>query len=80
MADGGFWKPASVGWQDDARNQDDVGVSAAFVRSRAPLAQQRMMLPIYGHRKHILYAVEKHSVVVIVGETGSATYTYFVSM
>lgn len=67
-----FWKPAAAGsLRGDSRNEEDVAMTASFVQSRAPLAQQRMMLPIYGHKKQILYAVENFNVVVIVGETGS---------
>ena len=52
-----------------------MAVSASFVRSRAPLAQQRILLPIYKHKKQILYAVENFGVTVICGETGSGKST-----
>jgi len=56
-------------------------------RQQAPAAphlqQQRMLLPIYKHRNQILYALEEHRIVVIVGETGSGKSTqlpqYFVA-
>jgi ATP-dependent RNA helicase DDX35 len=71
----GFWKPASKqdvgsGWRDD-----DVSLQAPFVLSRAPLAQQRMLLPISKHKRQILYALETHGVVIVVGETGSGKST-----
>jgi ATP-dependent RNA helicase DDX35 len=34
------------------------------------LAKQRLLLPIYKHKRQIVYAVETHGVTVIVGETG----------
>lgn len=73
-----FWKPATTQGQqllrdDDAgggNNDDNQGV-APMNFSRAPLAQQRMLLPIYKHRRQILFALEQYGIVVIVGETGS---------
>ena len=75
MTDGGFWKPAPVvGLRDEARNEEDT-CALVFSKSRAPLAQQRMLLPIYKHKKQILYAVENFAVTVIVGETGCGKST-----
>lgn len=74
-----FWKPAAVAQllrEDADHNQDDqTGVVAPMNFSRAPLAQQRMLLPIYKHRRQILYALEQYGIVVIVGETGSGYVT-----
>ncbi len=39
------------------------------------LSQQRQLLPIYKHRDAILFAVETHPTVVIVGETGCGKST-----
>ena len=64
----GFWKP-------ETRNEDDVSPSVFGAPSRTPLAQQRMLLPIYKHKRQILYALERFSVVVVVGETGSGKST-----
>jgi ATP-dependent RNA helicase DDX35 len=50
-------------------------LSTPFNYSTAPLAQQRMLLPIYKHKRQILYALEEYAVVVIVGETGSGKST-----
>lgn len=73
----GFWKPAPVVSSSEqqvreggSRNEEDFALQASFSRSRAPLAQQRLLLPIYKHKKQILYAVEEYGIVVIVGETG----------
>ena len=40
-----------------------------------PLSQQRLLLPISKHKKQIIYALETHQVLVIVGETGSGKST-----
>lgn len=74
MSDNGFWKPAPIDvWKEEARNEEDVSVTSLWRPSNVPIMQQRMLLPIYRHRRQILYAVEKYHVVVIVGETGSGT-------
>ena len=68
---GGFWKPeaaSSILNEDSRRNEESNAVPFNF--SRAPLAQQRLMLPIYKHRRQILHSLENFGVVIIVGETG----------
>lgn len=76
-----FWKPdsrsaAQDAFQDDAGENGFVSQAAFFSPAHnRPLAQQRMLLPIYKHKKQILYAAEQYSVVVIVGETGSGKST-----
>lgn len=81
MSGGGtFWKPAAPSIlrenEDDIRNADDVTMLYhPKSSSRMPLLQQRMLLPIYKHKRQILYAVEHYSVVVIVGETGCGKST-----
>lgn len=64
---GGFWKPASSSRYEET--------PTAFNFSHAPLAQQRMLLPIHKHKRQILYAMEHHGVVVIVGETACGKST-----
>jgi len=85
MAASGFWKPAasnaphsslSALRDDDSRNDKDSISACSFPRKNGyPLQQQRMLLPIYKHRRQISYAVEYHGVVVVVGETGSGKST-----
>ena len=72
-----FWKPASAAQQSSILRDDDGSetVSATFNFSRAPLAQQRMLLPIYKHKRQILYSVEHFGIVILVGETGSGKST-----
>lgn len=42
---------------------------------RLSLGQQRMNLPIYKYRTHILYLVEKYPTTIIVGHTGCGKTT-----
>jgi len=65
----GFWKPA--GREDDETNT----AAPVFNFSSAPLAQQRILLPIHKHKRQILYSVERFGVVVIVGETACGKST-----
>ena len=72
----GFWKPLPVSHRQvlvEDGNGESIPTPINF--SVAPLAQQRMLLPIYKHKKQILYALEEYHVVVIVGETGSGKST-----
>lgn len=67
----GFWKPSST---TSARNKTDSN-APVFNFSSAPLAQQRLLLPIHKHKRQILYSVERFGVVVIVGETACGKST-----
>ena len=82
---GTFWKPAPppqsayhLGggeYAASSRGGDNEAGFLLYPKSRAPLMHQRMLLPIYKHKRQILYAVENYGVVVIVGETGSGKST-----
>ena len=65
----GFWKPGARSVLREDGSSNEVA-AAPFNFSSAPLAQQRLLLPIHKHRRHILYAIEEFHVLVIVGETG----------
>ena len=65
----GFWKPA--GFDDQESNAS----APIFNFSSAPLAQQRLLLPIHKHKRQILHSVENFGVVVIVGETACGKST-----
>lgn len=69
QAHDGFWKPAS---HDNSTSNTAASV---FNFSSAPLAQQRLLLPIHKHKRQILYSVERFGVVVIVGETACGKST-----
>jgi hypothetical protein len=74
----GFWKPSGT---DDAAAAaaapSPPSPFGAFTAAppplppapgvSGPLAQQRLRLPIYRHKKQILYALENFEVLVIVG-------------
>jgi ATP-dependent RNA helicase DDX35 len=69
-----FWKPAD-GVQ---RNEDDEALPPSILYSKhrnISISQQRILLPIYKHRKQIIYAVEEYQCVVVVGATGSGKST-----
>jgi ATP-dependent RNA helicase DDX35 len=76
---GGFWKPEPASHREQVLREEVSGESevpaATFNFASAPIAQQRMLLPIYKHRRQILYSLEHHQIVVIVGETGSGKST-----
>jgi ATP-dependent RNA helicase DDX35 len=71
-----FWKPKPVSHRQVlAEERPGEFVSTPFNFSTAPLSQQRLLLPIYKHKKQLLYALEEYQVLVIVGETGSGKST-----
>lgn len=43
--------------------------------NNSSLSYQRQLLPIFQYRSHILYAVEKYSVVVLISDTGTGKST-----
>ncbi|GKY92340.1 hypothetical protein MPSEU_000205000 [Mayamaea pseudoterrestris] len=72
----GFWKPVPVArYTCEEIESSDFVIQASFERHRAPIAQQRLLLPIYKYRKLILYSLEHYQVIVIVGDTGSGKST-----
>jgi HrpA-like RNA helicase len=72
-----FWRPGAA--KPDVpvdRELRDAGVAAVVnPLAGASVDVQRRSLPIFSHRREILYAVEMFGVVVIVGETGSGKST-----
>jgi hypothetical protein len=55
-------KPAAA----TLREVEVMGKLPPFNFSRAPLAQQQMLLPIYlRHKRQILYAMENHGLMVL---------------
>lgn len=78
---GVYWKPAAPSADYNFRESfTDSSSTPIYGSTRsssgyAPLQQQRRLLPIYKHRRQILYAVENYPIVVIVGETGSGKST-----
>jgi ATP-dependent RNA helicase DDX35 len=74
----GFWKPESTATSSSTSGpyrSEDASPAPVFNFSTAPLAQQRLLLPIYKHKRQILYSVEKYGWVIIVGETACGKST-----
>jgi ATP-dependent RNA helicase DDX35 len=64
-------------WKEDKVDIDAIR-ETSFVYNASPslaLAAQRQRLPIAKNKEHILYLLEKHQVVIVVGETGSGKST-----
>lgn len=77
---GGFWKPgsatssASILTDDNQKSSETTSLTFNF-QSSTPLTLQKQSLPIYKHRSQLLYAIETHPIVIVVGETGSGKST-----
>jgi HrpA-like RNA helicase len=63
-----FWKPAAETLRKESRSHEEAATPFNF--SRAPLAQQRVLLPVCKHERQMSHAMENHGVIVIVSETG----------
>ncbi|KAL6071816.1 putative PremRNA splicing factor [Balamuthia mandrillaris] len=79
---GGFWRPGAaapgtpVGKLQYDRETEEEGTVISFnPNEKLTIAQQRVRLPIFKNREHILYLLEKYQTLVIVGETGSGKTT-----
>ncbi|KAA0197841.1 hypothetical protein HAZT_HAZT010186, partial [Hyalella azteca] len=60
------------------RSDVDPTAGSSFVYNpchHQPISKQRQRLPVYSVRDHILYLLEKHQCLVVVGETGSGKST-----
>ena len=64
-----FWKPGQLAPGIDRSSENERAPVIFNARARLPIARQRSLLPIAGIRDGLLYALEKHPVVVLVGET-----------
>lgn len=73
-----FLKPSDDGgWQEDKTDVDTEKNTTFIFNSNLSLVleQQRVRLPIYKNRNHILYLIKKYQVLVLVGETGCGKST-----
>jgi len=76
----GFLKPPSEDdntWQED-RSDLDQTTQTSFIYNSAPsmgIQTQRARLPVAKSKNQLLYLLEKHQVVIVVGETGSGKST-----
>ncbi|KAF5373103.1 hypothetical protein D9758_001733 [Tetrapyrgos nigripes] len=73
-----FWKPGTAGpgsSLDRATELEENIVQSAPAYSSLSIQGQRERLPIFKHREKLLYCVEKHGVVIVVGQTGCGKTT-----
>ncbi|KAJ7632324.1 P-loop containing nucleoside triphosphate hydrolase protein [Roridomyces roridus] len=73
-----FWKPGtSAPGSSLDRETDDLSIQPAVPSAVQGLSiqSQRERLPIFKHRDKLLYAIEKHGVIIVVGQTGSGKTT-----
>ena len=69
-------KPAAFGISFDAdRDQAQTAAPVYNAREHLALQDQRSRLPVHKHRAQLLYLVEKHATLLLVGETGSGKTT-----
>ncbi|KAK7023803.1 P-loop containing nucleoside triphosphate hydrolase protein [Favolaschia claudopus] len=71
-----FWKPGTTApgsSLDRETEAEDYAVPSAI--SNLSIQSQRERLPIFKHRDKLLYAVEKHGVIIVVGQTGCGKTT-----
>ncbi|CAN0108590.1 unnamed protein product, partial [Phaeothamnion confervicola] len=70
-----FWKPGApapgIGLD---RGSGDLPVVDTHLAA-LPIFEQRRRLPVSRHRKALLWALERHRAVIVVGETGSGKTT-----
>jgi len=75
-----FWKPGTVApgvdvEREEKNREKEESVIVYNANKELSLYEQRLRLPIYKNREHILYLVEKYQVVIIVGQTGCGKTT-----
>ncbi|KAJ7093068.1 pre-mRNA splicing factor [Mycena epipterygia] len=71
-----FWKPGTTAPGSSLdRETDAEGYAVPSAISSLSIQNQRERLPIFKHRDKLLYAVEKHGVIIVVGQTGCGKTT-----
>ncbi len=78
LAMAAFWKPGSErpSIPVDLDSGGEAGTPLFYnPKGGYSIDVQRRSLPIYEHRLALLYAIEMHGVVVVVGETGCGKST-----
>ncbi|KAJ7231444.1 pre-mRNA splicing factor [Mycena haematopus] len=71
-----FWKPGTTApgsSLDRETEAEDYAVPSAI--SSLSIQSQRERLPIFKHRDKLLYSIEKHGVIIVVGQTGCGKTT-----
>ncbi|KAG6865288.1 hypothetical protein C0991_003748 [Blastosporella zonata] len=67
-----FWKPGTAGPGSTLDRATEV---EGNVVPSAPAYSQRERLPIFKHREKLLYSIETHGVIIVVGQTGCGKTT-----
>ncbi|XP_030831683.1 probable ATP-dependent RNA helicase DHX35 [Strongylocentrotus purpuratus] len=77
-----FWKPGTAapgeGLKEERSGGSGQGETQCVVFNQyvsLSIEQQRQRLPVFKHRNHILYLLERYQTLVVVGETGSGKST-----
>ncbi|XP_059483875.1 probable ATP-dependent RNA helicase DHX35 [Neocloeon triangulifer] len=72
-----FKRPADTPWSEDKSDLDPTDGTSFIFNPHHSLSyeQQRQKLPIFQNRNHILYLLEKHQTLILVGETGCGKST-----
>lgn len=72
-----FKRPADSPWSEDKSDLDPTNGTSFIFNPHHSLSyeQQRQKLPIFQNRNHILYLLEKHQTLILVGETGCGKST-----
>ena len=73
-----FWKPEEAGVEKRLEEERGTAEERFFVYNsnhHRSMHEQRRRLPIHKYRSHLIYLLNEHQVVVIVGETGSGKST-----
>ena len=64
-------------WKEERPDYNTEGCTTFIYnpnRSQS-IDKQRSRLPIYQNRNHILYLLERHQIIILIGETGSGKST-----
>ncbi|XP_071957723.1 probable ATP-dependent RNA helicase DHX35 [Antedon mediterranea] len=75
-----FWRPGTeapgTALNEERNNKKDDSTAVIYnPYISMSIQQQRQRLPVFKHRNHILYLLETHQTIVIVGETGCGKST-----
>jgi len=72
-----FWKPGTIAPGSNVTIENDKENLIIYnpYDNKISINQQKINLPVYKNKIHILYLVEKYQVVIVVGQTGSGKTT-----
>ena len=70
-----MWQPGAEAPGVELDREGGARIACDMRHKRLPLGRQRALLPIARQRESLLYMLEKHRTIVVVGETGSGKTT-----